>query len=202
MLLLRLLRSRCRRRLRRGLRLLLRLRRDRCRHLVADLLLLLVGRLLDGLVRGLMSGLLCGLLSGLLGSLLSSLLSRLLSSLLGGLLGSLLLQLLLHRPAVRLLGRAQSGPLLVSRRSWNGCVLRRLCLVLLRRLLFFHGQCRRHLEDGSRLRRRRGADLCESWPGGEAEDSVARYGGPRGSSWLSEVLNMAAGYRGGSPARR
>lgn len=141
-LLLLRLRSRCRRRrrLRRGLVLLLRLRRGGCRHLVADLLLLLlVGRLLDGLLRGLVSGLLCGLLSGLL----SSLLCGLLSSLLSGLLGSFLLQLLLHRPAVRLLGRAQSGPLLVARRSWNRCV--RLCLAVLLRLLrlwlllFFHG---------------------------------------------------------------
>lgn len=166
---------------------------------MADLLLLLlVGRLLDGLLRGLVGGLLCGLLCGLL----SSLLRCLLGSLLGGLLGSLLLQLLLHRPAVRLLGRAQSGPLLVSRRSWNRCERRLLCWVLLRRLLFFHGQCRRHLEDGESYGGGGGADLGESWPGGEAEDSVARYGGPRGSSWLSEVLNMAAGYRFGSPARR
>lgn len=201
MLLLRRLRSRCRRRrrLRRGLRLLLRLRRDRCCHLVADLLLLLlVGRLLDGLLRGLVGGLLCGLLSGLL----SSLLRCLLGSLLGGLLGSFLLQLLLHRPAVRLLGRAQSGPLLETRRSWNCCERRLLRLVLLWRLLFFHGQCRRHLEDGASYGGGGGADLGESGPGGEAEDSVARYGVPRGSSWPSEVLNMAAGYRGGSPARR
>lgn len=102
---------------------------------MGDLLLLLLSGLLGGLLSGLLGGLLDGLLSGLLsGGLLSGLLRGLLSRLLGG---SLLLQLLLHRPAVRLLGRAQSGRLLVARRSWDDSVL----LLRRRRLrLFFHGE--------------------------------------------------------------